>query len=122
MNKSLFTGRLTKDIEIKLLDNEKRTKVAYYTIAVQDDYDYQKAHFINCQTYGKAADYLEKYGKKGMYIEFEGKTSTYKKGDQFNTAFVSNNVKLIFSNSKSEDQENNNNNNNDDENIDRPLF
>ena len=127
MNKCLFTGRLTKGVNINTLKNEKKTKVAYYTIAVQDDFDYKKANFINCQTFGKSADYLEKYGKKGIYIEFEGKTSTYKTGDTFNTVFVSNAVKLIFANSNKKDNNNDDkaaavNNDDADNDDEKPLF
>lgn len=120
MNSCCFTGRLTKDVEIRVV-GEKQTNVAYYTIAAQDNYG--KTDFINCQTYGKPADYLEKHGKKGIWIEFEGKTSTYTKDNQHNSVAVSTSVKLIFANSKKSESETDDDTNQDntDQNEEQPF-
>lgn len=101
MNYILLSGRLTKDVEIRTV-GDKQTKVAYYTIACSDNYG--NTDFINCQTYGKTADYLEKHGKKGTWIEFVGKLSSYTKDNKYNVAAVSQSVKLIFANSKKTDE------------------
>lgn len=105
MNKFLCTGRVVKDIEVTILKNEKKTKTVYFTIAVQDDYDYKKADFINCQAFGNSVSYLAKYGKKGAYIEFSGKISTYSKDGNFSSIAVANKVTIIFANSKKEAKE-----------------
>ena len=104
MNKVIYTGRLTKDAEIKILDNAKKTRTSYFTIAVPDSYVKNKADFINCQAFGPSVTYLEKYGKKGAYIEFEGKTSTYltKEGHSVSIA-VADKLNIIFANSKKEE-------------------
>lgn len=104
MNKLNLTGRLTKDVESTTLNNEKKTKTCYFTIAVQDDYNYQKADFINCQAFGSSVKYLEKYGKKGAYIEFSGKLKTYSKDGNFGFIAVADKVSIIFANSKKDER------------------
>jgi single-strand DNA-binding protein len=105
MNKLILTGRLTKDVDVRVLQNEKQTKTCYYTIAVQDEFDYQKADFINCQSFGKAVDYLEKHGKKGAYIEFTGRLKTYQKDGNFNQIAVAERASIIFGISKSTEEQ-----------------
>jgi len=102
MNSCDFTGRLTKDIELGTLNNEKKTVNTIYTVAVADKFKKDKANFPSFQSFGATAEYLKKYGKKGMYIEIENaKATTYKdKKDNTVTLFSANDVKLIFSNSK----------------------
>ena len=103
MNSVNYTGRLTKDAEVKELNNEKKTKVVYFTIAVPDSYNRERADFINCQAFSATVNYLAKYGKKGAYIEFSGKTSTYTKDKVFGSIAVADNVAIIFANSKKEE-------------------
>ena len=60
-------GRLTKDPEVKYLQNENSTAMARYTLAV--DRRYRKdgkaeTDFISCVTFGKNAEFAEKYLKK----------------------------------------------------------
>ena len=105
INKCVYTGRLVKDAEVRELKNEKKTKTVYFTIAVQDNYNKERADFINCQAFGGSVNYLKKYGKKGAYIEFDGKTSTYSKDGNFGSIAVANSVKIIFANSKKESKE-----------------
>ena len=77
MNKSIITGRLTKDPEIKDCGN---TKVAKFTIASQrsfkDSSGNYGADFINCTAFGKTAEFLEKYFHKGSQICVEGRINT----------------------------------------------
>ena len=59
-------GRLTKDPEVKYLQNENSTAMARYTLAV--DRRYRKdgkaeTDFISCVTFGKNAEFAEKYLK-----------------------------------------------------------
>ena len=103
MNKVIYTGRLTKDAETRVLENAKKTRVSYFTIAVPDSYVKNKADFINCQAFGPSVTYLEKYGKKGAYIEFEGKTSTYLKDKVGVSIAVADKINIIFANSKKEE-------------------
>ena len=110
MNKAIYGGRLTKDAEVKELNNAKKTKTVYFTIACQDDFNRDRADFINCQAFGPSVNYLSKYGKKGAWIEFSGKTSTYLKDDKYNATAVADKVSIIFANSKKEETKEEENN------------
>ena len=105
INRVNYCGRIVKDVEITILKNEKKTKTVYFTIAVQDDFNRERADFINCQAFGPSVNYLNKHGKKGVYIEFSGKTSTYSKDGNFGSIAVANKVNIIFANSKKETPE-----------------
>lgn len=77
MNKSIITGRLTKDPEIK---DGGSTKVAKFTIASQrsfkDSSGNYGADFINCTAFGKTADFVSNYFHKGSQICVEGRINT----------------------------------------------
>ncbi len=75
MNDVKLLGRLTKDPDIRVLNNENQTKVAKYTLAVnrknkQDGK--QVADFFYCVCYGKLADFAQKHLKKGTQIIVDG--------------------------------------------------
>ena len=79
MNKTILMGRLTKDPEVKYLQNENSTAMARYTLAV--DRRYRKdgkaeTDFISCVTFGKNAEFAEKYLKKGLKILVSGRIQT----------------------------------------------
>ena len=77
MNKSIITGRLVKDAEIRDGGN---TKVAKFTIASQrsfkDSNGNYGADFINCTAFGKTADFVSTYFHKGSQICVEGRINT----------------------------------------------
>ena len=77
MNKSIITGRLTKDPEIK---DGGSTKVAKFTIASQrsfkDSNGNYGADFILCTAFGKTADFVSTYFHKGSQICVEGRINT----------------------------------------------
>ena len=79
MNKTILMGRLTKDPEVKYLQNENSTAMARYTLAV--DRRYRKdgkaeTDFISCVTFGKNAEFARKYLKKGLKILVSGRIQT----------------------------------------------
>ena len=79
MNKTILMGRLTKDPEVKYLQDENSTAMARYTLAV--DRRYRKdgkaeTDFISCITFGKNAEFAEKYLKKGLKILVSGRIQT----------------------------------------------
>ena len=79
MNKTILMGRLTKDPEVKYLQDENNTAMARYTLAV--DRRYRKdgkaeTDFISCVTFGKSAEFAQKYLRKGMRIVIGGRIST----------------------------------------------
>ena len=80
MNSFNGLGRLTRDPEIRTLNNENQTKMARFSIAItrriknaEGNYD---ADFLNCVAYGKTAELLEKYFKKGNAIGVTGRVQT----------------------------------------------
>lgn len=73
----MLTGRVTKDIELKVTPTGK--SVCLFSLAVNRKFvqdGERQADFINCQLWGKSAETLEKYGKKGMLIGVEGRLQT----------------------------------------------
>lgn len=73
----MLTGRVTKDIELKVTPTGK--SVCSFSLAVNRQFvqdGERQADFINCQLWGKSAETLEKYGKKGMLIGVEGRLQT----------------------------------------------
>ena len=79
MNKTILMGRLTKDPEVKYLQNENSTAMARYTLAVERRYRKDgkaETDFISCVTFGKNAEFAEKYLKKGLKILVSGRIQT----------------------------------------------
>lgn len=78
MNKAIIMGRLTKDVDIRNADTDK--KVARGTLAVNRNYkkegEDQAADFINLVAFGKQADFLEKFGRKGIKFIVTGRIQT----------------------------------------------
>ena len=73
----MLTGRVTKDIELKVTQTGK--SVCSFSLAVERKFvqnGEKVTDFINCQLWGKSAETLEKYGKKGMLIGVEGRLQT----------------------------------------------
>ena len=71
MNKVILMGRLTKAPEIKYLQEDNKTAMARYTLAVDRRYGKDRereADFISCVTFGKNAEFAELYLKKGVVI------------------------------------------------------
>ena len=64
MNKVILMGRLTKAPEIKDLQDDNKTAMARYTLAVERRFGKNRereADFIPCMTFGKNAEsYLKK--------------------------------------------------------------
>lgn len=106
INSAIYGGRLTKDAEFKTISKgDKSWEVAYFTIAAQDDSNYKKVDFINCQADAKDIKYLRLYGKKGVYMEFRGKTSSYLKDGKTQQIAKAYKLNIIFANSKKESKE-----------------
>ena len=79
MNKVILMGRLTKTPEIKYLQDDNKTAMARYTLAVDRRYGKDRereADFIPCVTFGKNAEFAEIYLKKGTKIVISGRIRT----------------------------------------------
>lgn len=77
MNKVILMGRFTRDPEVKYTDGG--ATIARFSLAVdrrfKKDGD-QEADFINCVSFGKTAEFVEKYFHKGGKAVVEGRIQT----------------------------------------------
>ena len=90
MNKCYFTGRTTKDVEVRYTAGEKQTTVGKFSLAVDTGYgDNKKANFFNMTAWGKTAEAMEKNVRKGtkIVVECEANQNSYtdKNGNKVNT-------------------------------------
>ena len=79
MNKVILMGRLTRDAEITYTQNEKQTAIARFTIAVDRRFKRDgdsTADVIQCQAFGKSAEFFEKYTRKGTKLVITGRWQT----------------------------------------------
>jgi len=78
INTVTLVGRLTKDPELRYTQTGKG--VATFTLAVTRPFKNQngdyEADFINCQTWGKAAENLASYMRKGNKVGVVGRIQT----------------------------------------------
>lgn len=80
MNKVILIGRLTKDPEVRYSQGDNAMATARFSAAVnrrfkntEGNYD---ADFINCVSFGKTAEFIEKYFHKGDMIALVGRIQT----------------------------------------------
>ena len=74
MNVCAFTGRITKDPELKATQDNK--PYVFFCIAVDGGKDKQGnkiTDFIDCIAYSYSADFLSKYAHKGELLEVSGR-------------------------------------------------
>ena len=84
MNKTILMGRLTKDPEVKYLQDENSTAMARYTLAVDrrgrrggnGDDSAQTADFIPCVAFDRAGEFAEKYFHQGTKLVVTGRIQT----------------------------------------------
>lgn len=110
MNQTVLVGRLTKDLEIKTLDNGK--KIVNITVAVPRNFknadgEYE-TDFINCILWNSIAENTAEYCKKGDIIGVKGRlqSSSYEKEDgtkAYKTEVIA--EKITFLSSKKESEE-----------------
>ncbi|MCR4902047.1 MAG: single-stranded DNA-binding protein [Butyrivibrio sp.] len=74
MNKCLFTGRLTKDPEVRYTQ-EGKMAIARFSLAIDKLDKEHSAGFINVVAFGKLGEFSEKYLRKGVKIELESHVS-----------------------------------------------
>lgn len=78
-NLVILKGRLTKDVEMRTLQNENQTKVANFSIAVDRKFKAEgqpTADFFNCVSWGKQAEFINNYFGKGKEIYLTGRLQT----------------------------------------------
>lgn len=107
LNRFKFLGRLTKDVEYKILGE---TKVASFSVAVNRRFVGQngerQADFFNLTAFGKTAEICANYLKKGYQVLVEGRMQNETWEDQtgakrYATKFMVEQVYLL-DNKKSE--------------------
>lgn len=78
MNKVILMGRLTRDPEVRYMQNENSTAVARYSLAVPRKYktDGQDCDFINCVAFGRNGEFAEKWLRQGIKITVIGRIQT----------------------------------------------
>jgi len=86
MNNWNGSGRLTKDLELKIGDNGNaslRFSIAVDRAVKKNDQWTHEADFINCVAFGKTAEFIDKYFAKGDFIILLGniKTGSYTNRD-----------------------------------------
>lgn len=78
MNKAFLVGHLTKDPELKYVNDN--TAVTIFTIAVNRSYanpqGEHEADFINCVVWRKPAENVKKYCAKGSLVGVDGSIQT----------------------------------------------
>ena len=111
LNNVILQGRITGDVEVKTMNNQKQTKYANFSIAVPKTKD--EAMFINLKAFGETAENIAKYFKKGNGIIINGKldVSQYEKEGQKTsfTAVVVNSFDFPIGNPKENAQKENEN-------------
>ena len=74
MNDCKFSGRPTRDPEIRYTEGAQPMAFARYTLAVDRKYKKeggQQADFLSIVAFGKTAEFVEKYIKKGIKVIVE---------------------------------------------------
>lgn len=104
MNKCIFVGRTTRDVELRYTQSANPLAVGRTSVAVESGYgDKKKTSFFNVSAFGKTAETMDKFVKKGtkIILECEAVQNEYtdREGKKQNT--VSFNVKSFeFAESK----------------------
>lgn len=71
MNKCMFTGRLTKDPDVRYSQGEKPSAIARFSLAIDKQDKDHNTGYINVVAFGKLGEFSEKYLRKGIKIELE---------------------------------------------------
>jgi single-strand DNA-binding protein len=104
MNKSLLTGRLTKEPYV----SQGQTMVAKFTLAV-DGFKKDDTSFIRVVAFGKTAELCQTYLSKGSKVLVEGhiKTGSYEKNGQkvYTTDVIADRVEFLEKMEKQEPKE-----------------
>ena len=110
MNKVIFCGRTTKDIEMRYSQGENSMAIGRFSIAIDSGYgDKKKTSFFNCTIFGKQAEAFEKYVPKGtkVLLECEANQNQYtdKNGNKVNSVdFIVKSFEFCESKSQSNSQ------------------
>lgn len=110
MNLCIFTGRTTKDIELRYAQDN--LAVGMFSLAVDSGYgDSKKTSFLNMTAFKKNAESMEKYVKKGakILVQAEAIQNDYKDRDgnkKTSVNFIVKNWEFCESKSSSQQSQN----------------
>lgn len=112
MNQVILMGRLTKDPNVTYTNGENQMCVARFSLAVNRRYkkegEEQTADFINCVSFGKTAEFIEKFTHKGTKLIVSGRIQTGSYTNKDNQKVYTTDVVVEsceFAESKKEDEE-----------------
>ena len=105
INKTLYQGRLTRDIELKKTSSD----IAYAEFSVAWSEKYKESEtkcFLRCKAWRSTAEFLQKYFSKGQEIGIEGHliTEEWEKDSQKQSRTICQVDKVHFCGSKSDKQ------------------
>lgn len=83
MNKVFIKGRISQEINIRNLQNDKA--VVNFNVAVNEK---DKTNFFTCVAWNKQAEFISKYFKKGQEILIEGRLETRKYEEKTYTEII----------------------------------
>ena len=76
MNKVIFTGRLTRDPELRYSQGASQTAIARFSLAVDRRWKREgepNADFFNCTAFDRQADFVEKYLRQRTKVVIIGR-------------------------------------------------
>lgn len=77
MNSCNFTGRLTKDPELKTTQNNKKyTRFCLAVDGIKDKDGNKTADFVDCIAWNKSAEIIAQYARKGSKLGVSGRLRT----------------------------------------------
>lgn len=79
MNKCIFSGRLTKDADIRYSQGDNPVAIARFTLAINRRAPKDgepSADFISCVAFGKLAEVAEKYYRQGLKLNIVARVQT----------------------------------------------
>ena len=74
INRVILTGKLGKDVELKYTPNGKA--VATFSLAVNDNFNKDKTHWLPIVVWGKPAENCANYIGKGSSVAVDGRINT----------------------------------------------
>lgn len=77
MNNCVFTGRLTKDPELKTTQSDKKyTRFCLAVDGIKDKDGNKTADFVDCIAWNKSAEIIAQYARKGSKLGVSGRLHT----------------------------------------------
>lgn len=110
MNKCIFLGRISKDIEVTFAAGSG-TAIAKFSLAVPRKFKKGETDFFNMVAFGKTAENINTYFKKGnlILLETHAQTGSYDAKDgtkRYITDYIIENFDFVNNNNNNDNKEN----------------